>query len=123
MYVSILYFAPIGCVCSDFDRCFIDLLLSAAPIESHVGAVVVRLRPLTRNTHCSQEGMTWRQDSPNACVTLALPLGIFEHVRLVFCADVTTTLKRPALQDILPKEEGLKRLDFGQCAIRSDRVL
>jgi len=59
------------------------LLLSAAPIESHVGAVV---------------------DSPNACVTLALPLGIFEH-------------------DILPKEEGLTKKDFGQCAIRSDGVL
>ncbi|KIJ16708.1 formamidase [Paxillus involutus ATCC 200175] len=59
------------------------LLLSAAPIESHVGAVV---------------------DSPNACVTLALPLGIFEH-------------------DILPKEEGLTKLNFGQCAIRSDGVL
>ncbi|KAG9308045.1 Acetamidase Formamidase [Chiua virens] len=61
----------------------VHLLLSAAPVESHVGAVV---------------------DSPNACVTLALPLGIFEH-------------------DILPKEEGLKKLDFGQCAIRSDGVL
>ncbi|THH13122.1 hypothetical protein EW146_g7063 [Bondarzewia mesenterica] len=36
------------------------LLLSAAPVESHVGAVV---------------------DSPNACVTLALPLGIFEFTR------------------------------------------
>lgn len=59
------------------------LLLSAAPVESHVGAVV---------------------DSPNACVTLALPLGIFEH-------------------DILPKEEGLKKLPFGQCAVRSDGVL
>ncbi|OBZ72564.1 Formamidase [Grifola frondosa] len=59
------------------------LLLSAAPIESHVGAVV---------------------DSPNACVTLALPLGIFEH-------------------DILPKEEGLTKKDFGQCAIRSDGVI
>ncbi|KAH8094540.1 Acetamidase Formamidase [Cristinia sonorae] len=59
------------------------LLLSAAPVESHVGAVV---------------------DSPNACVTLALPLGIFEH-------------------DILPKEEGLQKKDFGQCAIRSDGVL
>ncbi|KAF9230323.1 Acetamidase Formamidase [Melanogaster broomeanus] len=59
------------------------LLLSAAPVESHVGAVV---------------------DSPNACVTLALPLGIFDH-------------------DILPKEEGLTKLDFGQCAIRSDGVL
>ncbi|KAJ3977699.1 Acetamidase/Formamidase [Lentinula raphanica] len=59
------------------------LLLSAAPIESHVGALV---------------------DSPNACVTLALPLGIFEH-------------------DILPKEEGLQKIDFGQCAIRSDGVV
>ncbi|TDL25850.1 Acetamidase/Formamidase [Rickenella mellea] len=59
------------------------LLLSAAPVESHVGAVV---------------------DSPNACVTLALPLGIFEH-------------------DILPKEDGLTKKDFGQCAIRSDGVL
>ncbi|KAE9406707.1 Acetamidase/Formamidase [Gymnopus androsaceus JB14] len=59
------------------------LLLSAAPVESHVGAMV---------------------DSPNACVTLALPLGIFEH-------------------DILPKEEGLKKLDFGQCAIRSDGIV
>jgi len=59
------------------------LLLSAAPVESHVGAVV---------------------DSPNACVTLALPLGIFEH-------------------DILPKETGLIKQDFGQCAIRSDGVL
>jgi len=37
-------------------------------------------------------------------VTLALPLGIFEH-------------------DILPKEEGLKKLDFGQCAIRSDGLV
>ncbi|THH28356.1 hypothetical protein EUX98_g5831 [Antrodiella citrinella] len=59
------------------------LLLSAAPVESHIGAIV---------------------DSPNACVTLALPLGIFEH-------------------DILPKDEGLKKLNFGQCAIRSDGVL
>ncbi|KAG7090074.1 hypothetical protein E1B28_011691 [Marasmius oreades] len=59
------------------------ILLSAAPIESHVGAIV---------------------DSPNACVTLALPIGIFEH-------------------DILPKPDGLKKLDFGQCAIRSDGVV
>ncbi|OCH89618.1 Acetamidase/Formamidase [Obba rivulosa] len=59
------------------------LLLSAAPIESHVGAIV---------------------DSPNACVTLALPLGIFEH-------------------DILPKPEGLEKKDFGQCAIRSDGIV
>ncbi|KAI6099797.1 Acetamidase/Formamidase [Pisolithus thermaeus] len=63
---------------------FHHLLLSAAPVESHVGAVV---------------------DSPNACVTLALPLGIFEHVH------------------ILRNEEGLKKLQFGQCAVRSDGVL
>ncbi|KAI0091273.1 Acetamidase Formamidase [Irpex rosettiformis] len=59
------------------------LLLSAAPVESHVGAIV---------------------DSPNACVTLGIPIGIFEH-------------------DILPKEEGLVKKDFGQCAIRSDGVV
>ncbi|EIM90719.1 Acetamidase/Formamidase [Stereum hirsutum FP-91666 SS1] len=60
-----------------------DLLLSAAPVESHVGAVV---------------------DSPNACVTLALPLGIFDF-------------------DILPKAEGLIKHDLGQCAVRTDGVL
>jgi len=59
------------------------LLLSAAPIESHVGALV---------------------DSPNACVTLAIPTGIFEH-------------------DILPKPEGFTKKDFGQCAVRSDGVV
>jgi hypothetical protein len=26
-------------------------------------------------------------------------------------------------QDIMPKEEGLKKQDFGQCAIRSDGLL
>ncbi|KAF9816652.1 hypothetical protein IEO21_03957 [Rhodonia placenta] len=62
---------------------WLHLLLSAAPVESHVGAIV---------------------DSPNACVTLALPLGIFEH-------------------DILPKDEGLTKHDYGQCAIRSDGVV
>ncbi|KXN84372.1 Formamidase [Leucoagaricus sp. SymC.cos] len=49
------------------------LLLSAAPVESHVGAIV---------------------DSPNACVTLGIPTGIFEH-------------------DILPKPEGLTKRDYG----------
>ncbi|VDB88408.1 unnamed protein product [Peniophora sp. CBMAI 1063] len=59
------------------------LLLSAAPVDSHVGAVV---------------------DSPNACVTLALPVGIFDF-------------------DILPRDEGLVKHDLGQAAIRSDGVL
>ncbi|KZS92017.1 hypothetical protein SISNIDRAFT_413362, partial [Sistotremastrum niveocremeum HHB9708] len=59
------------------------LLLSVAPIESHVGAVF---------------------DSPYACVTLVLPLGIFDH-------------------DILPKPKGLEKHNFGQCAIRSDGIL
>lgn len=65
-----------------------------------------------------------RQDSPNACVTLALPLGIFEHVRHVppSCLHGDHA-ERTISQDILPKEEGLKKLDFGQCAIRSDGVL
>ncbi|KAI0077789.1 Acetamidase/Formamidase [Panus rudis PR-1116 ss-1] len=59
------------------------LLLSAAPVESHVGAIV---------------------DSPNACVTLEIPIGIFAH-------------------DILPNPDGLTKKDFGQCAIRSDGVV
>ncbi|KAF8903754.1 Acetamidase/Formamidase [Gymnopilus junonius] len=59
------------------------LLLSAAPVESHVGAIV---------------------DSPNACVTLAIPTGIFDH-------------------DILPNPDGFPKKDFGQCAIRSDGVV
>lgn len=59
------------------------LLLSAAPVESHVGAIV---------------------DSPNACVTLAIPTGIFDH-------------------DILPNPDGFPKKSFGQCAIRSDGVV
>ena len=59
----------------------IDLLLSAAPVESHVGAVVVSkvchlVSVLYSHTSTSL------QDSPNACVTLAIPTGIFEHVRI-----------------------------------------
>lgn len=75
---TIAYLEKIG-----YTRQQAYLLLSAAPVESHVGAIV---------------------DSPNACVTMALPLGIFEH-------------------DILPKEEGLTKKDFGQCAIRSDGIV
>ncbi|KAJ7199004.1 Acetamidase/Formamidase [Mycena pura] len=60
-----------------------NLLLSAAPIDSHIGALV---------------------DSPNACVTLAIPTGIFDH-------------------DILPSPDGFTKKDFGQCAIRSDGVV
>ncbi|KAL8293461.1 hypothetical protein RQP46_000162 [Phenoliferia psychrophenolica] len=56
------------------------LLLSAAPIDSHVAALV---------------------DSPNACVTMGLPLGIFDR-------------------DISPNEKGLEARDYGQAAIRSD---
>ncbi|PPQ76384.1 hypothetical protein CVT24_007938, partial [Panaeolus cyanescens] len=44
------------------------------------------------------------KDSPNACVTLGIPTGIFTH-------------------NILPQPEGLVKKDFGQCAIRSDGVL
>ncbi|KAL1413727.1 hypothetical protein Q8F55_001509 [Vanrija albida] len=58
------------------------LLMSAAPVESHVGAVV---------------------DVPNACVTMELPLGIFER-------------------DIMPTDDGVPREDCGQAAVRSDGV-
>ncbi|KAH9933555.1 Acetamidase/Formamidase [Epithele typhae] len=59
------------------------LLLSAAPVESHVGAIV---------------------DSPNACVTLGIPTGIFDF-------------------DIMPKPEGLDFKSRGQAAIRSDGLV
>jgi formamidase len=45
-----------------------DLLLSAAPIEIHVGAVV----------DSSKSHVGAIVDSPNACVTLGIPTGIFE---------------------------------------------
>ncbi|ETW82694.1 hypothetical protein HETIRDRAFT_315982 [Heterobasidion irregulare TC 32-1] len=75
---AIAYLQKLG-----FSKLIPHILLSAAPVESHVGAIV---------------------DSPNACVTLALPVGIFDF-------------------DILPRDEGLTRRDLGQCAIRSDGVL
>ncbi len=57
-----------------------DLLLSAAPVESHVGAVVVS--PFySMSILVIDCGM---QDSPNACVTLGIPTGIFDHVRHLF---------------------------------------
>ncbi|KAK0557895.1 hypothetical protein OC846_000190 [Tilletia horrida] len=59
------------------------LLLSAAPVEARIGAIV---------------------DSPNACVTLGIPVGIFDH-------------------DITPGPSGLKKEDRGQCAIRTDGIL
>ncbi|KAG0145779.1 hypothetical protein CROQUDRAFT_671576 [Cronartium quercuum f. sp. fusiforme G11] len=59
------------------------LLLSAAPIQAHLAAIV---------------------DSPNACVTIGLPTEIFE-------------------ENILPKEGGLSKRYYGQCAIRSDGVV
>lgn len=58
------------------------LLLSAAPIDANIGAVV---------------------DSPNACVSLGLPVDIFER-------------------SILPSADGFKVDDYGQAALRSDGV-
>ncbi|KAF8872567.1 Acetamidase/Formamidase [Infundibulicybe gibba] len=75
---AIAYLEKIG-----YTRQQAYLLLSAAPVESHVGAMV---------------------DSPNACVTLAIPTAIFDH-------------------DILPNPNGFPKRDFGQCAIRSDGVV
>lgn len=56
------------------------LLLSAAPVDSHVGSLV---------------------DSPNAVVTMSLPCGIFDR-------------------DILPREGGFEKRDYGHAALRSD---
>jgi hypothetical protein len=48
------------------------------------------------------------QDSPNACVTLAIPTGIFSHVRNVFTTFcVLADVRIP--QDILPKPEGFTK--------------
>lgn len=62
------------------------------------------------------------QDSPNACVTMGIPLGIFEHVS-AFLMDIRHSwlnVER-ARQDILP--EHLEKREYGQCAIRSDGVV
>jgi formamidase len=56
------------------------LLLSAAPVESHVAAIV---------------------DVPNACVTMGLPIHIFDR-------------------DIRPTEDGLEKRDYTNAALRSD---
>lgn len=58
-----------------------DILLSAAPIESHVGAIVVCL-------DVPRVPRDAGQDSPNACVTLAIPTGIFEQVGLLYIGFV-----------------------------------
>lgn len=58
------------------------LLLSAAPIEANLSALV---------------------DSPNAAVSMGLPVAIFDR-------------------DIMPREEGLEKRDYGQAAIRTDGV-
>ncbi|KAG6877252.1 hypothetical protein C0992_010443 [Termitomyces sp. T32_za158] len=76
------------------------LLLSAAPIESHVGAIV---------------------DSPNACVTIGIPTAIFDQVRCILA--VVWMLTVLPHQDILPKPEGLTKRSFGQCAMRSDLII
>lgn len=59
------------------------LFLTAAPIDCHVASLV---------------------DTPNACVTMAIPVAIFDR-------------------DIMPNPEGLEKRDYGQCAIRSDGVI
>ncbi|TFY62925.1 hypothetical protein EVG20_g6531 [Dentipellis fragilis] len=96
---AIAYLEKLG-----FTREQAYLLLSAAPVESHVGAVVVSHFFLSSIAFAVGHLTLRTQDSPNACVTLALPLGIFDF-------------------DILPREEGLTKHNLGQCAIRSDGVL
>ena len=69
-----------------------DLLLSAAPVESHVGAIVVRGLRMAVRRRIECMGTFISQDSPNACVTLALPLGIFDFVsNRTLCLIVPTT--------------------------------
>jgi formamidase len=58
----------------------IDLLLSAAPVEAHVAAIV---------------------DVPNACVTMGLPIHIFDR-------------------DIRPTDDGLEKREYPNAALRSD---
>lgn len=55
------------------------LLLSAAPVESHVGAIVVRV---FLRVSPVQKAKVRFKDSPNACVTMGLPVGMFEFVCL-----------------------------------------
>ncbi|KAL1410349.1 hypothetical protein Q8F55_004357 [Vanrija albida] len=58
------------------------LLLSAAPVESHVAAMV---------------------DVPNACVTMGLPLAIFDR-------------------DIRPTNKGIEKKEYSNAALRTDGV-
>jgi formamidase len=79
------------------------LLLSAAPVDAHVAAVV---------------------DSPNACVTMALPVAIFErdirpHVSDICCPSTWSSLTLPTLL----QPDGYEKRDYKQCAIRSDGVI
>ena len=66
------------------------------------------------------------QDSLNACVTLAIPTGIFEHMSPFESIDHLISgrkIKFVVIQDILPNPDGFTKKDFGQCAIRSDGVV
>jgi len=71
----------------DNHHWWIDLLLSAAPVESHIGAIVVSI------AFVDQEELyvyaDSGQDSPNACVTLGIPTGIFEYARRIDIYDRT----------------------------------
>ena len=61
------------------------------------------------------------QDSLNACVTLAIPTGIFEHMSPFESIDhlISGRKIKFVIQDILPNPEGFTK-DFDQCAIRTD---
>ena len=97
-----------------------DLLLSAAPIESHVGAIVVSgVLPLVVDTRMlrSRPGFSERLcDDGHPCGNLRR----CERVSLV---PVRVLCAERALQDIMPKASGLQKKSYGQCAIRSDGVL
>ena len=75
------------------------LFLTAAPIDC-VSRVLSNLHndALTRD---DVQHVASLVDTPNACVTMAIPVAIFDR-------------------DIMPNPDGLEKRDYGQCAIRSD---
>ena len=54
---------------------------------------------------------------------MGIPVGIFEDVSIQWVAYMCANIAERASQDIMPREGGLEKKDYGQCAIRSDGVI